>query len=245
MAKANNELPIGDEFDAYTRVFREVRFWRWVSLGASVLNLVLIFVILIQALQPPVVIVKDRSSSEAPSVIRSAEQPPVEVADAENFFIYVLRRRYGWESPTIMRDFEELHMLMTKEMGSAFAAYVNERIDPGTDKTGSTTTDPVTKMPRVFSWMKAMVRNSVSLDRADIECRKGEPVNGVDQWFCRGFGAIETMPMIKSMPEVAAERRRVEFRARFQPAPYDKSGVRIWGLGIAYLDALNTETDKK
>jgi hypothetical protein len=226
-----------DEFDAYTRVFREVRVWRWTSAGLAVVALFLVGLVVIQALQPPVVIVKDRTSTDPPTLAHPGDKPAVTATDAENFFLYVLRRRYGWESPTVMRDLDELHPLMTKEMGAAFAAFVNEPVAAPSAR--GQPADPEKRVPRVLSWMQTLVHNQVVLDRSAVDCRKGEPVNGVEQWYCRAFGVIETSLLGKPLGEAAAKRQRVEFRARFQPLPYDKRGVRLWGLGIAYLDTLD------
>lgn len=230
---ANKPPRLVDEFDAYTQVFRDAARWRWIALGLGVVALLLLFLLVVKSFQPPVVIVKDQTSSERPDVIVGGPTPALTPTDAENFFLYALRRRYGWESLTLLRDFNEIYELMTREMGTAFSAYVNEKVKPQ----GSTQ-----EKPRVLTWVESGVRNSVALDRKNIECRKGEAVKGVDQWFCRGFGYIETQPMEGPVPEAAQIRKRVEFRARLQPAPYDNR--RVFGFVLAYLDALDAEEAK-
>ncbi len=230
---AKQGLRLIDEFDAYTQVFRDAARWRRIALALGILVLALLFLVVVQAFRPPVVIVKDRTSSEKPDIIAGGAPPELATVDAENFFLYSLRRRYGWESLTLLRDFNELYELMTREMGAAFSTYVNEKVKVGANGQ---------EKPRVLTWVESGIRNSVSLDRKSIECRKGEAVKGVDQWFCRGFGYIETQPMDGPAPEAAQIRKRVEFRSRFQPAPYDNR--RVFGFVIAYLDALTAEGDQ-
>jgi hypothetical protein len=222
-----------DEFDAYDKVFRDVKLWRAIALAMGVLALVMMLLVVAKSFQPPVVIVKDRTTSEKPDVVKGGLPPELTAIDAENFFIYALRLRYGWESLTILRDFNEIHDLMTTELGTAFAAYVNQRVKVGKDGP---------EKPRVFTWMDSRVHNSVSLDRKAIVCDKGEPVKGVPQWYCRGFGFIEMQPLEGNLPETAQVRVRQEFRARFQPAPYDEHNV--FGFVIAYLDAVDPEETK-
>jgi hypothetical protein len=185
----------------------------------------------VAALQPPTVIVKDNADPVAkPVVLRPGDAPEIRAVDVESFFLYTLRLRYGWQSPTVLRDGEELYHMMTQEMASAYDAFLeqmvpNKNAGPGGDR----------EVPRVKSWIQAMVRNEVSLDRAKVDCREGEQ----EQWYCRGFGAIETYPLVGKLPEGSAVRQKVEFRGRFQKAPY--SSHRLWGLGVAYVDAVNVE----
>lgn len=223
-----------DEWDAYSRVFRDVTLWRRVSFALVGAVVLLLGVVVIQAMQPPVVIVKDRARAERPEIVTAGDIPSLTVEDAESFFLYTMRRRFGWESATIMRDWEELYGLMTSEMRTAFNAWANEPVDPATP---SPSRGDTKKEPRLLSYMGARVHNELSLHRDNVECRKGEAVHGIDQWYCRALGAIETMPMGVEVREAARVTKDVEFRARFQPAPYDKYGERLWGLGIAYLDA--------
>lgn len=224
-----------DEFDAYGRVFQENRRYRIREIILLVLVLLSGFAMVILALQPPVVVLKDSASYEPPVLAAIGTAPPIRDVDAKSFFIYSLRKRFGWESMTLMRDWDELHTLMTEQMRTAFASYANELVEAPEDP-AAVAPGGSNKVPRVHLWVEQMVRNEVTISRDDVECRKGEPVAGVEQWYCRAFGSIETTPLTVPLAEAVAVRRKVEFRGRFQPAPY--SLTRLWGLGIAYLDAL-------
>lgn len=236
-ASALARLP--DEFDAYARVFKENGRYRLRECIYLALLVLFALALVIVSMQPPVVIVKDSTTSAPPVVVSTGVAPPIRELDAANFFLYVLRKRYGWESPTVVRDFEELHSLMTEEMRTAFVTYVNQPVPATPRPSDPPASGDAPKLARVADWVRALVRNDVILPRDKIECRAGEAVAGVEQWYCRGFGVIETTPLAGGLAEATTVRRRVEFRARFQPAPY--SATRLWGLGVAYVDALNEE----
>ncbi|MFH1810566.1 MAG: hypothetical protein ABIJ09_17625 [Pseudomonadota bacterium] len=224
-----------DEFDAYSRVFRENSRYRRREFFYLATILVCLVIAGVAAMQPPVVIMKDATRpAEPPQLLTPGNAPEIRNIDAEAFFTYVVRRRYGWDSATVLRDLEEINLLMTPPMKAAFQGYVNGR-EPSDDDTVTATEHP----SRVATWMKAMVKNTVALPRDDLECRHDE-VEGV--WYCHGFGWIDTFPMFAQLGQGLSERRRVEFRSKLLPFQYTEQ--KPWGMVIAYLDALDVTGEK-
>lgn len=229
------ELASLGEFDIAASLAKELRRARWregILLGLLVLVL---FFCVVLALRPPYVIDRDRPVGEQPQAIIPGEPPAIDEHDVAKFFIFTQRLRYGWDSATIVRDFEHLQMLMTKTMRKSFLAYVNGVPEDAKSAQEAGLLSGETHATRVQSWITEKVVNQISLTLADVDCRKGQ----YDQWYCRARGFIETTPLLLPVGEAVIQRRAVEFRARYKEAPYFKDDVRIWGLGIAYLDAVN------
>lgn len=232
-AKAQGQAPqkLLDEFEAYDVVFLENKRHR--RREKLYVGAVLLFAcgFLLAGMKPPVVIVKDNlPEPAAPRILAQGEQPEVRQVDAESFFLYAVKRRWGWDSATVMRDLEEVNLMLTPQMRTAFQAHVNGVVEQEQEQGGIART-PV---QRVTQWMQATVRNNVKLGRDRIQCKKGD---AEETWYCHGTGYIETSPLFEEMEQALTERRKVEFRAKIYPFRYTQATP--WGMIIGYLDAVD------
>lgn len=228
------ELASLPEFDIAAMMAAQLRRQRWREAGMVGLLLFMLLLYCVMALRPPYVIDRDRAVGKPPQIVVPGKPPPIEAHDAAKFFVFVQRLRYGWDSATVVRDFEHLQALMTKNMRTAFLKYVNSPPEPADSQSPAV---DERRLSRVQGWIAERVVNQLSLSIADVDCRQSSD----GEWLCRADGFIETLPLAVPTAQVVAVRRRVEFRAKFKEAPYFKDEVRIWGLGISYVDALNLE----
>jgi hypothetical protein len=144
-----------DPFEPFVALRRSVRVWQATSGALIGLSGLLAAGLVLTALRPPTVIVKERASAEPVLVSTSAPPPEITVADARNFFINMIRLRYGWTSLTVQRDLED---------------YLKQCADDDE------------KIPRLQSWIRGGVANHLALPQTldQVDCKTADGV-----WHCK------------------------------------------------------------
>jgi hypothetical protein len=84
------------------------------------------------SVKPPTTIVLDRRSDLPPQVFTTSEPPPFAIEDARNFFINMVKLRYGWSSTTVARDISEFQRFSLEQQRLADDRYFSESVEvPG------------------------------------------------------------------------------------------------------------------
>lgn len=229
MARHALSIRLEDEFDAHANVYKARRLWMRIAFVEAAVVLLLIAVNISIILRQPYVLQRPLRLGDKPILLKAGRDAPITTRDLEDFFLYALRLRYGWDAMTVFSDWDELSELSVKEYQAFLNAFAAKPIeDPEV---------PNTTTPRYLVFMKSRLANEVALARDAMQCGAAEPVNDVVQYYCRGFGAIVSTPFDKDGNALPPIRKEVEFSGRFQPAYITLTEPQIWGLSVAHLDS--------
>jgi hypothetical protein len=154
------------------------------------------------AAKPPTTIVVDRCSELPPQVFTTAGAQPFAVQDARNFFINMVKLRYGWSSTTVGRDIGLLQTFSMEQQRIADDRYFSEEVEvPGAYHA---------KKTRMMMLAEGSIQNHLVLPQNmdEVQCQN-EPENLA--WHCRiklklltEYGQVETGQAVKP-PEPTKE----------------------------------------
>jgi hypothetical protein len=197
-----------DPFSSQQRVYRI----NWVLaslLGLqTVVMLGCIYVIVVLAIRPPTVVVKDHVNGCAPKVIEASTQSEITAMDAKVFLIDMLKLRFEWNSATVTESMRAYKQHSMKEHRDAMTEFLQDTIpvDPKY---------PEVKLPRLGVWVQSRIRRTLvlpeTMDR--IECTRASADELEDAWHCRTKAQMITSPLFGS--DQAAEPETVMVVATF------------------------------
>ena len=117
-----------DPFEPYHAVFVDKKRLQWFLAGAMGLNTLLVLVLLIVAMRPVHVIVKDRITGAQPVLRQTAVAPAITATDARIFFVNMLKLRFGWDSEHLDRDMRTYLGQCLKEQRTRELAYLRQSV---------------------------------------------------------------------------------------------------------------------
>jgi hypothetical protein len=182
-----------DPFSSQQRVYRI----NWILaslLGVqTVVMLGCIYVIVVVAVRPPTVVVKDHVNGCAPKVVEASTQQEITAMDAKVFLIDMLKLRFQWNSATVTESMRAYKRNSMESHSNAMSDYLQEPIpvDPKY---------PEVKLPRLGVWVQSRIRRTLvlpeTMDR--IECTPTSADGLEDAWHCTTKAKMITSPLFGS-----------------------------------------------
>lgn len=176
---------LADPFENQHRVYRDKTRWQLFCAGLGVLSITLAACVVLLALRPPTVIIKDRLQGQAPELSVGAVEPAITAADARIFFINMLKLRFGWDSLTVSRDMQTFLGQCYRDQRHVEMAHLSEPVsaDVGGD---------AQKLPRLSRWAEASISNTLVLPEQleSIRCLKKDGI-----WHCHVQASVVTQSL--------------------------------------------------
>ncbi len=172
---------LADPFESQHQVYRDKARWQIACAVQAVMLALLAMAVVLLALRPPTVIIKDRVQGDAPVLSVGAVEPPITQADARVFFVNMLKLRVGWDSLTVSRDMQTYLGQCYRDQRMAEAMHMQELVPVGEQGTE--------KQPRLTAWATALITNTLVLPEQfdDVQCTKKDGI-----WHCSVQGSIVT-----------------------------------------------------
>jgi hypothetical protein len=176
---------LADPFEAQHRVYQDKARWQLVCAGLGVLSAVLAVCVVLLALRPPTVIIKDRLQGQAPELRVGEVTPAITQADARIFFLNMLKLRFGWDSLTVSRDMEVFLGQCYRDQRQVEMGHLRELV-------ATSEAADASKKPRLAAWAGASIANTLLLPEQleDIKCEKKDGI-----WHCSLQGSIVTQSL--------------------------------------------------
>ena len=188
---------LADPFEVHRRVFIDKTRWQMVCAAQTLVILVMTVALVLLAVRPPAVIVKDRLHGE-PAILKiAAEEPAIDEVDARIFFINMLKLRFSWDSLTVARDMRAYLDQCYRDQREVESIHLRELVEQqlgGSDD----------KIPRLAFWAKARIANTLVLPEHidDVKCLKKDTI-----WHCNVDGSIITQNLgVPFMQPPAAQK---------------------------------------
>lgn len=221
-----------DPFEAYHTVYRDKARLQWTVLGLVASQIILIFALVVVAMRPARVIIKDRIDGHLPQLSVTEAAPAVTQTDARWFFINMVRLRFGWDSLTVERD-------MRTYLGQCVAE--QRALEMGHLQTLQASDAPTKQPPRsrLQGWVVANIQNTLVLPD-DLEAVSCRAQNGL--WHCYMQASIVTQSL--GYPNtVRAPPARVAFLATLLEVPHTTGTLS--GLVVGAMRQMPVPSDKE